>query len=169
MRLLDRTGAIPDPFVAVGPGGPMPEAGDVLVAWADLPAALASPSNRRRLGIAVPNHVRAAEIAPHLADLALIAVAFPSFSDGRGFSIACQLRRLGFSGRLRASGPLIADQFAYALACGFDEVAMPDELAARQPVEHWLAALGQISGAYQRGYGPGSILDRRRAAAGRAP
>ncbi len=58
---------------------------------------------------------------------------FPSFSDGRGLSLAKRLRRAGFKGTLRASGPLIADQFREALDCGFDEIELPDAMAARQP------------------------------------
>ena len=54
---------------------------------------------------------------------------------------------------------------AYAIACGFDEVELPEASAARQPVEQWVNALGQISHGYQRGYGDsGNILDRRRSA-----
>ena len=49
--------------------------------------------------------------------------------------------------------------------CGFDEVELPEASAARQPVEQWTRALGQISHGYQRGYGDsGNILDRRRSA-----
>src|SRR5690606_10237684 len=95
---------------------------------------------------------------------ALIAIGFPAYSDGRGFSLARQLRRAGFTGRLRASGPLIVDQFAYALFCGFDEIALPASSAGRQPAEQWQRALGQVGARYQRGYGDGgSILDQRRA------
>ena len=74
------------------------------------------------------------------------------------------MRQRGFTGILRASGPLFSDQFPQALACGFDEVEIPDANAARQPVEQWLAARDRITLAYQRGYGAGeNILERRRA------
>jgi uncharacterized protein (DUF934 family) len=68
----------------------------------------------------------------------MIRVEFPSMGDGRGFSIARRLRELGFAGRLRAAGPLIADQFAAARRVGFDEVEVPESLAARQPEASWL-------------------------------
>lgn len=77
-------------------------------------------------------------VLPHLADLGLIRVAFPSFSDGRAFTIARRLRMAGYQGRLRALGPVIADQYAMARRVGFDEVEIPDELAARQPEPQWL-------------------------------
>jgi uncharacterized protein (DUF934 family) len=69
----------------------------------------------------------------------MIRIDFPSFADGRGFSIARALRRKGFTGRLRAKGHVIADQYAMARRSGFDEVEISDDLAARQPEGQWLA------------------------------
>jgi len=69
----------------------------------------------------------------------LIRVDFPSFSDGRGFTIARRLRLMGFNGRLRAKGHVIADQYAMARRSGFDEVEIGADLARRQPVEAWQA------------------------------
>ena len=98
--------------------------------------------------------------------LALIAIAFTGFADGRGFSLARLLRRAGFTGELRASGRLIADQYAHALGCGFDTVEIPDDIAARQDVAQWQAARDAHARSYQRGYiARGSILDARRKAA----
>lgn len=78
-----------------------------------------------------------AVLAGHLAGLALIRVAFPSFSDGRAFTVARRLRMMGYTGRLRAHGPVIADQYAMLRRVGFDEAEIPDELAARQPEDQW--------------------------------
>ncbi|TRW94805.1 DUF934 domain-containing protein [Paracoccus sp. M683] len=69
----------------------------------------------------------------------LIAIDFPAMGDGRGFTLARRLRALGFQGRLRATGKLIADQYAMARRVGFDEVEISAELAARQPQDQWLA------------------------------
>lgn len=85
-----------------------------------------------------------------LAHIDLIRVAFPSFSDGRGFTIARTLRRLGFCGRLRAAGHIIADQYAMARRDGFDEVEISDDLAARQPVADWLARANWKAHDYQK-------------------
>ena len=81
-------------------------------------------------------------LVPHLDRLALIRVTFGSFSDGRGFTLARRLRRLGFTGRLRARGHVIADQYAMARRSGFDEVEIADDLAARQPEAQWLRRAG---------------------------
>ncbi|MGB3554588.1 MAG: DUF934 domain-containing protein [Jannaschia sp.] len=83
-----------------------------------------------------------ADLAPLLARLdeaVAIRIAFPSFADGRGFTIARTLRRAGYAGRLRAAGHVIADQYAMARRAGFDEVEIDDALAARQPEAQWRA------------------------------
>jgi uncharacterized protein (DUF934 family) len=80
-----------------------------------------------------------APLAPYLAELTLISVSLPTFSDGRAFTLARRLRTMGYTGELRAKGPVIADQYAMARRVGFDSVEIPDDLAARQPQEQWLA------------------------------
>ena len=77
-------------------------------------------------------------LAPYLADLTLIRIAFPAFNDGRAFTIARRLRVAGYTGALHAVGPVIADQYAMARRVGFDAVEIPDDLAARQPQDQWL-------------------------------
>lgn len=74
---------------------------------------------------------------PDVSDAELVTVAFPAFSDGRGFTLARHLRTQGYSGRLRAKGHVIADQYAMARRAGFDEVEISDDLAARQPADQW--------------------------------
>ncbi|MEL7097900.1 MAG: DUF934 domain-containing protein [Pseudomonadota bacterium] len=68
----------------------------------------------------------------------IIRVDVPSAADGRGFTIARTLRLRGYSGRLRARGHVIADQYAMARRAGFDEVEISQALAARQPEDQWL-------------------------------
>ena len=74
----------------------------------------------------------------HLDSVRIIRVDFPTYSDGRGFTIARQLRLMGYRGRLRAKGHVISDQYAMARRCGFDEIEISEALAARQPEEDWL-------------------------------
>ena len=81
--------------------------------------------------------------------ISMIRIAFPSFSDGRGFTIARQLRRMGFEGRLRAEGHVLADQYAMARRSGFDEVEISDSLAQRQPEPQWLARADWRANDYQ--------------------
>lgn len=110
----------------------------------------------------VANTSIAADLLTSGADA--IAIAFPAFTDGRGFSLAAALRSAGYAGRLRASGELIPEQFPFALDCGFDEVEISDERFARQPIEQWLAALDAVDAAYQPNDRVADIFARRRAA-----
>lgn len=73
----------------------------------------------------------------HLHALTLIRVAFPAFNDGRAFTIARKLREMGYTGTLRALGPVIADQYAMLRRTGFDEAEIPDDIAERQPAAQW--------------------------------
>lgn len=88
-------------------------------------------------------------ITSHLQSIHVIKVPFASFADGRGFSIATELRRAGYTGTLRATGHVITDQYAHARRCGFDEVAISDEQAKRQPEDQWLAEVPKINRTYQ--------------------
>ena len=90
-----------------------------------------------------------AALADRIARIDLIRVAFKAFNDGRGFTLARQLRALGYQGRLRAAGHLIADQYAMARRAGFDEVEIGDDLAARQPEAQWLARANWRAHDYQ--------------------
>lgn len=80
----------------------------------------------------------AESLAGHIDAIDLIRIDFPGFADGRGFTIARRLRLMGFQGRLRAKGHVIADQYAMARRSGFDEVEISDDLALRQPEDQWL-------------------------------
>lgn len=165
MPLLDRNGNAGDRWTR-SEGAAIGNIPAAIVPWEVLVEALDVQESEQVIGVLIPNNIAFSEVAPFLPRLALIAIAFPAYADGRGFSLARQIRRAGFAGEIRASGPLIADQFAYALSCGFDTIELPEANAARQPVPQWLHAKDSFSATYQRGYGETgrNILDQRRAA-----
>jgi phosphoadenosine phosphosulfate reductase len=75
-----------------------------------------------------------------------IAIRFPKFSDGRGFSLARLLReKHRFAGELRAVGHLIPDQAVFLLRSGFDTAEVGDVTG----LGTWRRALGRFSGTYQ--------------------
>ena len=144
----------------------LPKTGKVIVSLARLEHALEKLAPDMTLGVLAPNTTELNALTMALPRLGLISVLFPAFADGRGFSLARLLRRAGFTGELRASGRLLADQYVHALGCGFDTIEIPDDLAARQDETQWLRARDAYSRTYQRGYiARGSILDARRKAA----
>lgn len=165
MPLMRDAKYVTDTYVSVNETDLLPDTGNVIVPFSRIEEAKTRlQKNEGRIGVHVPNTVKPHQLKALFNEVALISIAFPSFSDGRGFSVAKRLRRDGFTGTLRATGPLIADQYAHAKACGFDEIAVPDGLAARQDETQWQRGANAISLSYQRGYHrPATILDRRRA------
>ena len=85
----------------------------------------------------VGNEVDPSILQNRFSRIRAIRITFADSADGRGFSIASKLRRLGYRGRLRAHGHVIADQFPMARRSGFDEVAISETLARRQPESQW--------------------------------
>ena len=92
--------------------------------------------------------------------LSLVAVNFPVFMDGRGFSAARLLReRYGFTGELRAIGGIIRDQLFYLKRCGFNAFQMADEAQ----LDAAIASLSDFSESYQAAADQPTPLFRRRA------
>ena len=90
--------------------------------------------------------------------LPVIAVDFPKFADGRGYSIAYNLRaRLGYTGELRAIGDVLRDQLFYMQRVGFDAFATrPD-----RNIHDALKGLSDFSETYQQSWDRKSPLFRR--------
>jgi len=140
-----------------------PRSGNCIVSQARLSETLEELAPDAPLGVIVANTADVDALRPHFARLALIAISFPAFSDGRGFSLARLIRRAGFKGELRASGRLVADQATHARRCGFDTIEIPPDLAKRQGEAQWADALNTYGEFYQEGYATrASILEQRR-------
>lgn len=81
-------------------------------------------------------------LAGHLDRIALVAVAFPAFNDGRAFSHASLLRsRLGFAGEVRAVGDVLIDQIPLMLRCGIDSFAVSNATALKRLSENRLPGI----------------------------
>ncbi|WP_367185190.1 DUF934 domain-containing protein [Halomonas alkalicola] len=98
-------------------------------------------------------------LAERLAEAPLIAVDFPKFTDGRGYSLARLLReRHGFGGEIRAVGDVLVDQLYFMTRCGFDGLSLRED----QWLEDAQRALGAFSRAYQPAVDQPEPLFRRR-------
>lgn len=104
---------------------------------------------RPGVGIDLPASADPQELAGRLPEIGMIRVDFPVSSDGRGFTIARRLRLMGYRGRLRARGHVIADQYTMARRAGFDEIEIAPDLAARQTEDQWLFRADWRAGDYQ--------------------
>ncbi len=84
------------------------------------------------LGVRIEPGQRVEQIEPWLQRLALVALSFPSFADGRAFSTARILReRYGFAGEIRAVGDVQIDRYQFMRQCGFDAFEIRPERATR--------------------------------------
>ncbi|GAB2599375.1 DUF934 domain-containing protein [Nitrincola alkalisediminis] len=99
----------------------------------------------KQLGVQVTGDVEVGQIVPWLSKLSLIAIEFPVFRDGRGFSLARQLRRVGYTGELRAVGDVGRDRLGYLERCGFNAFLIADEIYSDEA----LHAFSEISVHYQ--------------------
>lgn len=161
-RLLDAVA----PWLAVGEDGFVPDFpadGGLIV-----PLALWRLRREDLLGRAAPVGVRLGPdedpeaIAADLEHLALVALHFPKFSDGRGLSTARLLReRYGYEGEVRALGDVLRDQLPFLERCGFDAFVLRDD----QDPEAALASFSELSDAYQGTVSEPLPLFRRRLAA----
>jgi len=114
------------------------------------------------LGVLWPNDRRIAELAPWLGHLALVALHFPKFRDGRAYSQARLLREtFGFRGTLRATGDVLRDQFHFLIRAGFDSFEVKKQADAHVFAE----AAGRYSVVYQPSADGQIPALRRRAAA----
>jgi uncharacterized protein (DUF934 family) len=134
MPLIRNGAVIADPYVTVSDDAPLPEGAPVIVTAARLLANAAEILKRDTpVGVVWPNSKNVADLAPFLDRLAVVALVFPNFKDGRAYSQARRLReRYGFHGELRATGQILRDQFVFLVRAGFDalDVAKPGDAAA---------------------------------------
>ena len=110
-------------------------------------------------GVIWPNGRNVAELVPHLDRLALVALVFPTFKDGRAYTQARILREQHhFRGELRATGQVLRDQFVLLHRAGFDafEVSKPADAPAfvkaveRYSVFYQPAADGDLTASSKR-------------------
>lgn len=81
-------------------------------------------SSRSEIGVWLAPDEQAAALGEDLGRFGVVAVDFPKFSDGRGYSTAFNLRkRLGYTGELRAIGDVLRDQLWPLSRVGFDAFA----------------------------------------------
>lgn len=98
------------------------------------------------VGVRLPNTINPAELAEDLPKLAVVALEFPKFADGRAYSQARLLReRHGYRGEIRAVGDVLRDQVFFMARGGFDAF----ELREDRSLEDALMAFSEFSESYQ--------------------
>ena len=163
MTVLIRDGAIvEDPFRPVASGEAVPAAGPVLVDLETWQAGRETLLEREdAVGVRLSSEQSPELIEADLERLALVALEFPVFRDGRAYSYARILReRYGFAGEVRAVGEVLMEQLHFMLRTGFDAF----EIGGDNPLEQYNQALEDFSVWYQpTGDGRATAIQQRHA------
>ena len=115
--------------------------------------------DRANIGVWLDSDEGPEALAPHLDQLQLIAINFPKFTDGRGYSYARILReRYGYKGELMAIGDVLHDQLFYMKRCGFNAFAIREDKDA----EIAMSGLNDFTNYYQAATDQTKPLFRRR-------
>ncbi len=122
--------------------------GDVIVSLSRFQAEGESLlSDGRRVGVRLEAGEAVEALAYDLSRLALVALDFPKFGDGRSFSNARLLReRYGFKGQVRAVGDVLREQAGFMVRVGFDAFEPADGANSNE----WQAATRRYHHVYQR-------------------
>ncbi|MGP5307178.1 DUF934 domain-containing protein [Vreelandella alkaliphila] len=101
------------------------------------------------------------ELGQQLSSTSAVAIDFPAFTDGRGYTLARLLReRYGYTGEVRAVGDVLVDQLDYMRRCGFTAMALRDD----QHPDDAIRALNMFSVRYQTDVEQRQALFERRLA-----
>lgn len=159
-KLIRNGAVVDDEWTLVGCDAidqPLPE-GPVIVPlalWQQQSAALAG---RAQVGVWLDSDQSPETLAADLDRLTVVAINFPAFADGRGFSYARELRQThGFSGEVRAIGAFMRDQLFFLSRCGFNAFALDSD-----KLQDALDSLGDFSETYQAAIDQPEPLFRRR-------
>ena len=136
-----------DRFTQVADEEPLP-GGDVIVSLTRFQAeGDRLLSEGRAVGVRVEAGEEIEGLAYDLPRIALVAVAFPKFNDGRAYTAARLLReRYGFTGEVRAVGDVLREQAGFMVRVGFDAF----EPADGSTPEQWAHAAHRQRHVYQR-------------------
>jgi uncharacterized protein (DUF934 family) len=144
----DGLALVEDPFTKVDDDDQYLPQGDVIISL----TRFQSDGDRllsegRSVGVRVQSDETVESLAYDLPRLAVVALVFPKFRDGRPYSNARLLReRYGYEGEVRAVGDVLREQAQFMLRCGIDAF----EPADGSTPEAWAHAAGRFRHVYQR-------------------
>jgi uncharacterized protein (DUF934 family) len=146
-QIIKDRSIIEDRWQRIADDSPLPEAGDIIVSfkrWQQERAAL--QARKGGLGVIIGNGISVGEIQNDLQHFGLIAIQFPQFKDGRGYSYARLLReRYRYPHEIRAIGNVLRDQLLPMSRCGVNAF----ELEPGRNLQEALSAFNDFSVRYQ--------------------
>ena len=161
--IRDRTVVADDwqllPATADGSAAHLPDGRIIVPLNVWLAQADAIAERNQPFGVWLDSSQDPADIGDAVDAFAVIAINFPKFADGRGYSIAALLRtRYGYKGELRAIGDVLRDQLFYLQRVGFNAFAV----RADKDIHDALKALTDFSEVYKGSVNQPLPLFRRR-------
>ncbi len=152
-KLIELVGAeacwADDAFTHVTDEDATPETGDVIVSLARFQAEGEDllASNSRRVGVRIESDQEVEVLAYDLPRIAVVALTFPKYRDGRAYTSARLLReRFNYEGQVRAVGDVLQEQAGFMVRCGFDAFEPADGATP----EAWTKAASRFRHVYQR-------------------
>lgn len=146
-KIIKDRAIIEDTYTLVDALDSIPVSGDILVdfsIWPELKSKL--DNHEGRVGLKVPGDAEPEAFSSELGKLDLVAIDFPVFRDGRGYSLARIVRdRFHYQGELRATGDVLKDQLFYLQRCGFNSFATREDRC----IEDALLSLRDFTVTYQ--------------------
>ncbi len=146
MPLITGSAFADDPFVTVADGAALPDGGAIVSLARFNTERDALLARNAPLGVRLKSDESPEALGDDVQRLSVVAIEFPAFGDGRGFSWARILRtRMGYGGQVRAVGKFIYDQINYLHRTGFDAFEVPEGFTLAQ----FEAALAEMTNVYQ--------------------
>ena len=123
-----------DTFVDVLDDDATPAQGGVILSFARFQAeGEALLGEGRAVGVRLNPDEAVEALAYDLPRLAVVALVFPKFRDGRQYSQATLLReRYGYTGEIRAVGDALREQAHFMARCGFDAFVFADDTGPQE-------------------------------------
>lgn len=136
-NLILNNEAVEDSYTLVGLEDAVPATGDVIVplqVWLEQGPEVRAAG--RKVGVWLASDQLAEDLTDSVNSADVIAIEFPKFADGRGFSTAYLVRnRLGFTGELRAIGDFLLDQLFFLRRVGFNAFRIPEDKCIEKGLE----------------------------------
>jgi len=146
MQLIKDGKFVADGWTHVADDAPLPE-GPVVISYQRwLKEQNVLLARETPIGVQLKSGEEPKLIADHLDRLALVALEFPAYRNGRAYSYARLLReRYNYKGEVRAVGAVLRDQFYFLVRCGFDALEVRDNITP----EIFAESVGTFTSPYQ--------------------
>ena len=166
MQLIKNGAFVEDQFVTVGDDEALPEGAAIVSLERWQAERVTLRARNTPIGVRLKSGQEPSVIVDDLDKLAVVALEFPAYRNGRAYSYARLLReRHGYKGEVRAVGNVLRDQFQFMIRCGFDALEVADNITP----EIFAECAGFFTAFYQPAAdGKDTVLSLRQRLAARA-